>query len=509
MKNKKFGFKTNKKVIICNALIITCILFLSVGFSAFQNNVHIKDLAATVRIDEDIRISGINILSAYDGTSFYEDYNVSNIVSKVNLNSADSYIIYNVDVYNLGNVLMGIKNININKENLKVEVLNYNLKTKLCDEGIECKLGSKKTLQLKVSYKEGYYDPSNTNFDFKVDFDFQRIYNISYVNINSKDSVSEIINGDTLNVNIENKENAILRVNMNNRILSSNEFSYNGNTLVIPNVSGNLKIYFDYYHYTCKRATSLHTEECFGVYCSGMGYKLDGSKGTTTITYGSLGSSGTLTTGDAFDCDVNGDGVYNSETERFYYLNNLSENSDIATLIYYNNVSKGQPNNNQFYQYYTTAENWHGPLNAMEQLPTTSQWSNVKLFNTSRKLVDEYGNSSTKDGHEYPKTLDYSKYAARLLTLSEVKKLVNFYVPSWKNGELDNHLYLAENTSFSKKDNSKFDGYWLETPRNTMSSYGWMIYATARRVHSVEVQRTDVLIGVRPVIEVPISKIDY
>lgn len=54
--------------------------------------------------------------------------------------------------------------------------------------------------------------------------------------------------------------------------------------------------------------------------------------------------------------------------------------------------------------------------------------------------------------------------AACLLTLSKVKKLVIFYIPSWNNGELDNHLYLAENTSFSKKDNSKFDGYWLETP---------------------------------------------
>ena len=159
-------------------------------FLSIQNNVHIKDLAVTVRINEDNRISGINILSAYDGTSFYEDYNVSNIVSKVNLNSAGSYIIYNVDVYNLGNVLMEIKNININKENLKVEVLNYDLKTKLCDEGIECKLGFKKTLQFKLSNKEWYYDCSNTNFDFKVDFDFKRIYNISYVNINSKDSVS-------------------------------------------------------------------------------------------------------------------------------------------------------------------------------------------------------------------------------------------------------------------------------------------------------------------------------
>ena len=42
-----------------------------------------------------------------------------------------------------------------------------------------------------------------------------------------------------------------------------------------------------------------------------------------------------------------------------------------------------------------------------------------------------------------------------------------------------------------------------------MSSYGWMIYTTTRRVHSVEVQRTDVLIGVRPVIEVAKSDISY
>ena len=71
--------------------------------------------------------------------------------------------------------------------------------------------------------------------------------------------------------------------------------------------------------------------------------------------------------------------------------------------------------------------------------------------------------------------------------MAEVKKLTTAYIPSWKNGELDTRLYLVENTNISKKDNSKFDGYWLETPRNTMSNHGWIIYATARRVHSVEV----------------------
>ena len=42
-----------------------------------------------------------------------------------------------------------------------------------------------------------------------------------------------------------------------------------------------------------------------------------------------------------------------------------------------------------------------------------------------------------------------------------------------------------------------------------MSSHSWIIYATARRVHSIEVQRTNVLVGVRPVIEVSKDNISY
>ena len=70
--------------------------------------------------------------------------------------------------------------------------------------------------------------------------------------------------------------------------------------------------------------------------------------------------------------------------------------------------------------------------------------------------------------------------------MGEVRKLVDFYIPTWNNGELNDHLYLVENTNFYKKDNSKFDDFWLETPRNTMPSYAWIIYATARRVHSLK-----------------------
>ena len=502
-------YKKNSKYLIYIGIIVIVlvIVFLSVGYSAFQNRLAIENIGAIVRIDKDIRITNVSIEKVNNVISNYEEYNVSNFEGSVILNASDSYVIYDVEVHNLGNIAMGISEAKLNNDNLKFEFLNYKLKDKIC-ENDECSLGIKKNIRIKISYKDGI-TPSGKEEKFLLSFVFGRFYNISYYNItNSNELPSEIIEGDTLNLTIPNNEDQLLKIFMNNKLLNKDiDYTHMNNNLIITNISGDLQINLNMP--ICQRATLLHTEECKGNICNGMGYKPGGAMGSRTITYGSLGITGELKSGDAFDCDVNGDGIYDPETERFYYVKDLENNDNIAVLIYYNNVSNGTPSNDTYYQYYTIAENWHGPLNAMSQLPTTTQWKNVKLSQTSRKLVNEYGTTSSKDGHSYPETLDYSNYASRLLTMAEVKKLTTAYIPSWKNGELDAHLYLVENTNFSKKDNSKFDGYWLETPRNTMSNHGWIIYATARRVHSVEVQRTDVLVGVRPVIEVSKNDILY
>ena len=289
------------------------------------------------------------------------------------------------------------------------------------------------------------------------------------------------------------------------RLTLDSDYQYENDTLTIFNVDGDIKMYFKMP--ICQRATVLHQEECFGNYCAGLGYKTDGSMQTKMISYGSLGETGKLSSGDAFDCDVDGDGVYDSATERFYYVTDMD--NDTAVLIYYNNVSGGKPSNDKYYFYDSSGENWHGPRTAMEQLPTTSQWSNVKLTNTERVLTNEYGTNSTKGGYTYPDVLSYKGYAARLLTIAELRKIVGFYIPTWKTGEFDKHLYLVENTNFSKKDNSKFDGFWLENPRNTMPAYAWMVYATTRRLHSVEVNSKNAILGVRPVIEVAKDDINY
>lgn len=482
------------------------IIFLTIGFSAFQNDLRINNISADVRIDKDIRVMDVSLSETKEAISTYEEYNVSNITSNISLSKKDSYIIYKVSVYNFGNVLMGIKEININYDSLKVEILNHDLKTKLCEEN-KCTLGAKKELQVKVSYKEDKYDPLNFTYNIKIDFLFARIYNINYNDIDSTSKPLEIIEGETLILNIPNRIEHILKVFMSNKkLIIDIDYKYQDDLLTIFNVSGNISMFFKLP--ICKRATVLHTEECTGRYCKGLGYTLDGAKKTTTITYGSFGNTGSIVIGDAFDCDVNGDGIYDSATERFYYVTNMDDNIDVAVLIYYNNVGGGEPNNKVFYSYDAVNENWHGPRDAIKELPTTLQWSNVKLYNTERAITNEYGTNNTKDNHTFPKTFSYAAYAARLLTYQELKKSIDVYIPTWKSGELNDYLFFVENTNFATGVNSVFDGYWLENPRFGLSQYAWFIYAAERRVHSAETKRNDGF-GVRPVIEVLISDISY
>ena len=259
----------------------------------------------------------------------------------------------------------------------------------------------------------------------------------------------------------------------------------------------------------CKRATTLHTEECTQTdvtnFCSGAGYTTNGSKGTSTITYGNLGTSGTLTSGNAFDCDVNGDGVYDSNTERFYYVTDMNDTT--AVLIYYNDVSAGNPSNTKNCAYDSSGENWHGPRTAIAQLPTTSQWTNVRLTNDVRSITTNAGGNTTTGGTT-PSNFSYAGYAARLLTIQEVRQGTGITsIPTWEVGELDNFTYLLENTKFASNSNSAL-AWWLENARSDYSTNAWYVSGRTRNVHNLHVSY-DSDRGVRPAIEVLKSDISY
>ena len=312
--------------------------------------------------------------------------------------------------------------------------------------------------------------------------------------------------GNAKALEIRNKDKVSGSVKYCNNTFSDDTLKFDGNSISKGDTN---KI-------ICKRATTLHTEECTQkeaeYFCSGAGYTESGIKGTTIITYGNLGTSGTLISGDAFDCDVNGDGTYDPETERFYYVSDYyntstkSFESDTAVLIYYNDVSAGSPSNNTTYAYDSSGENWHGPQTAIEQLPTISQWSNVSLKNTTRTILNEKGGNATMGGAT--SNFSYSEYAARLFTIQEVRKTIgNNNIPTNQVGELDNFTYLLENTKFASSNNASYS-WWLENPAFGSSEVAWVVDVNYRRVNHRPVSNASDA-GVRPAIEVSKTNIEY
>ena len=271
----------------------------------------------------------------------------------------------------------------------------------------------------------------------------------------------------------------------------------------------------------CKRAVKLHEETCSqtdtSAYCSGAGYTTSGSKGTSTITYGSCGTSGTLSSGDAFTCDVNGDGDFDELTERFYYVSDYYDTSakefddSTAVLIYYNNVTSGVLCNKNTFAYDSSKENWHGPRTLVSQLPTTSQWSNVSLKSEKRAILAEdqsTHDSPTTTGGTLPTDFSYEGYAARFLTAKELMAGCNLIeVGRRTTGELDSCNYIMENTKYAKSTIGS-TGTWLETPNKVDFYSVWYASSYYISVRSSSTNNAN-FGGARPAIEVPKSKISY
>ena len=304
--------------------------------------------------------------------------------------------------------------------------------------------------------------------------------------------------GNAKELQLKNKENITGAIKYCNGKFSDDTLVFNG-----------VEINDDTKKIICKRATILHTETCTQTdgtwYCSGAGLK------GKTITYGTVPGK-ELKSGDAFDCDVNGDGVYNNETERFYYVSDYYNTStkefedDTAVLIYYSNVQKGKISNSTLYIYDSSNQNYHGPRTAIDGLPSTSEWENISLKNPIRAILNEKGGDTTTGG-KLPSNFSYKGKAARLLTIQEINKACNITAGALTGGELNICNYLMENTKYSNKNIVNY-GYRLENPYSASSNYAWHVLGRDRYVAYYSVLETGYY-GVRPAIEVLKSNIEY
>ena len=233
-----------------------------------------------------------------------------------------------------------------------------------------------------------------------------------------------------------------------------------------------------YAHYTnsakvCRPATTLHTNG--------------------NIDFGQIPTGSVPSAGDAYDCDVNGDGTFDATNERFYFLTNSSNGN--AVFIYSNNTHKGQSGVAPMCKADAIAYGANfteGPNTAIEELPTTVEWSNVNIYTEPRTITNQSGTTIKSD-------YVYAGKAARLASLDEIKAATSSSINETAN-ELASYTFLLENTVSYGDCRSN---YWLET---TNSNGGAVRINGA--VNAKSLGHATGSSGVRPVIEVPYSSID-
>ena len=241
----------------------------------------------------------------------------------------------------------------------------------------------------------------------------------------------------------------------------------------------------------CKKATTLHTKICERTE-EGCGVKIGNGN---TITYGTI-PNGEIKAGDAFDCDINDDGVYDSETERFYYLRSDQNNS---VLVYYQNTNGNVP-------YDLSGENWHGPRDAYKKLPGRNEWKNPFLIEPGTRQMYAQNNQTYTAGGDLEQ-FTYTEKVARLVSIQDINIACGITAGNYNTGELDRCNYFLENTDNYEFETANLSGFWLENPTFISPGSVWHSHGNKRNVAS-DIAKAKSRYGVRPVITIKTAYIE-
>ena len=212
--------------------------------------------------------------------------------------------------------------------------------------------------------------------------------------------------------------------------------------------------------FVCKVATELHIEPCSNSGSGGCANNGGYSSGQN-IVYGTLVDGNSPKGGDAYDCDIDHDGVYDSVTERFYYLR--STNTGNAVMFYYTGLDNGT---DHFYD------------EARALLPTTATWTNPHLVQFEDNRV------------------------ARFVTIEDLSASCGG-VDATANNSLLPCKFLLENTSFGSTANSRRSTYIVEREGDVFHR----LHKNYRSVESLT-NESDKHSVSRPTIEVPLNEVE-
>jgi len=223
------------------------IIFISIGYSAFNSVFTIDDVVLNIRAKADIRITNISVEPMQNGTiAEGENYNINSIKTSFTLPNKDSSITYKLSITNFEGPEMGILKITGLPDYLVYTIENYTLKDKLCSNTEEnCSAGmTKDDILLTIKYADTTSEPTITNHTINLDFDFREIYNITYSGIENTNNKypTETIGGDTLEINFSDFIPYNVVPYINNTKLEYEKYSYENDKLTIDEVTGNIMI---------------------------------------------------------------------------------------------------------------------------------------------------------------------------------------------------------------------------------------------------------------------------
>jgi len=216
--------------------------------------------------------------------------------------------------------------------------------------------------------------------------------------------------------------------------------------------------------YVCREAKKLHTEPCKNTSNGGCANNNGGYEFDENIIYGTLVDSSPKG-GDAYDCDINNDGIYNAETERFYYMRSTSDR--YAVMFHYIGIDNATD---------------HDYDTDLSLFPTAEKWTNPSL-----------------------KKFDDNNRVARFATIADLNAGCGGIDTTVQNSLLS-CIFTLENTSYGNTANNNNDArrstYMIEPEDGTF----YRVHKNSRHVHKETEDKNKISVA-RPVIEVPLDSV--
>ncbi len=242
---ENFGFNNfnkTKMLTMFSIYVFFFVIFLSVGFSSFQETLIMEDISARVNLYTDVRVTSFKAITINDAVASNTDYNYNRIYGDILLPSSDSSIIYEMEITNLGNTKVGISNITEISENLKYTLIDYAIGEPISEDG-QYTLGIKQKILISISYTDGAI-PTSESQNFNLEIEFKPFHKITYHGVPGEEShPTEIMDGLDLVINSEMTNISRLKITQDTFFLTLGEhYFYDEIThqLTVKNVTGDL-----------------------------------------------------------------------------------------------------------------------------------------------------------------------------------------------------------------------------------------------------------------------------